>query len=94
MVPTTTSVDETPASTPRERQAVEQLGVTTFSRGVRHALVGVFLVSIVVIPLFETVQEVRETFRTRERMLAEGEPVAALPGRRPRVSDLLAYLPD
>jgi len=87
------TLDRTSQETPRERQALEQLGVTTFSRGVRQVLAGTFIAVIVAIPLFETVQEVRENLAAREQLRRQGVSVADMPGRRPRVADVLTYLP-
>jgi len=87
------TLDRTSQETPRERQALEQLGVTTFSRGVRQTLAGMFIVVIVAIPLFETVQDVRKNLATREQLRRQGVSVSEMPGRRPRVADVLAYLP-
>ncbi len=78
----------------REQQALAELGITRWSRGVPAVLVIVFLLTIVAIPLFENISDVRTNIAVRRRMLAQGVDVARLPGRRPRSLDILNTLPS
>jgi hypothetical protein len=89
----TTPSPRTSVRTPREQQAVEQLAVTTFSRGVAPVLALFFITLIVLVPVYETVQDVVTNLRTRERLVRQGVTGDTLPSRRPRIAKLLSYLP-
>jgi hypothetical protein len=87
-------ITETTSRVTREQQAVAELGVTGYSRGVGEALVIMFLLTLAAVPAYETISDVRANTATRRQMLSEGVDIAKLPGRRPRSLDILNLVPS
>ena len=80
--------------TPRELQALDELGTTRFDRGVRWLLIGFFLAVIVTVPIFESVADYRANVQKRSIMLAAGADSSELPSRRPHFFDVLTLFPS
>ncbi len=53
-----------------------------------------FLLTIVAVPLFETVADLRSNFALRQALLAQGVDRRQWPGRRPRSFDVLDLMPS
>jgi alginate O-acetyltransferase complex protein AlgJ len=77
----------------REQQALEELGHTKRSRGTCEMLTIVFLLTIALVPLFETVSDLWTNFAARRALAAQGVPVEKLPGRRPRSFEIFYVIP-
>jgi alginate O-acetyltransferase complex protein AlgJ len=54
----------------------------------------VFLATIVLVPIVENVGDLRANVAARRALTAQGVPVQALPGRRPKSFDILNVLPS
>jgi alginate O-acetyltransferase complex protein AlgJ len=78
----------------REQQALAELGHTKRSRGTCEMLTMVFIATIVLVPLIENVTDLRANFSARRKLEAQGVPVPALPGRRPKSFEILDVMPS
>lgn len=78
----------------REQQAIEELAHTWYAAGVRTTLITVFLVTIVAVPVFEVISDIRTNVANREQLLSQGVAADDLPSRRPRAFRFLDILPS
>ena len=77
----------------REDQAAAELGHTVVSRRTAMLIMSLFLVSIGAVPILETGGDLRANLQVRRELLLQGVPWDHLPARRPKVLDVIDFIP-